>query len=87
MGTDNPDAFPSDGEGPVRPVTVDPFRLSPYAVTNTEFADFVAETGYRSDAEQFGWSYVFAGFLPGELRRISARPESTPWWCGVSGAY
>ncbi|MER5217402.1 formylglycine-generating enzyme family protein [Streptomyces sp. NPDC002838] len=86
MGTDNPDAFPTDGEGPVRPVRVDPFRLSAHAVTNADFAAFVTDTGYRTDAERFGWSYVFAGFLPAELRRISPRPEITPWWCGVQGA-
>nr|WP_235999761.1 formylglycine-generating enzyme family protein [Qaidamihabitans albus] len=87
MGTDNPDAFATDGEGPVRTVRVDPFRLSPHTVTNAEFAAFVTATGYRTDAERFGWSYVFAGFLPAELRRVSPRPEGTPWWCGVRGAF
>ncbi|MFD5257392.1 formylglycine-generating enzyme family protein [Streptomyces bobili] len=86
MGTDDTDGFPSDGEGPVRAVRVDPFRLAAHTVTNAEFAAFVAETGYRTDAERFGWSYVFAGFLPAELRRVSPRPEITPWWCAVQGA-
>ncbi|WP_280399633.1 SUMF1/EgtB/PvdO family nonheme iron enzyme [Nocardia carnea] len=44
----------------------------------------VADTDYHTDAEQYGWSYVFAGF-PAALRRISPRPEHTPWWCAVNG--
>lgn len=87
MGTDNPDAFATDGEGPVRPVRVEPFRLSPHTVTNAEFAAFITATGYRTDAERFGWWYVFAGFLPAELRRASPRPDSTPWWCAVQSAF
>lgn len=87
MGTDDPDGFPDDHEGPARAVTVEPFAVDPYAVTNARFAEFVEATGYRTDAEQFGWSYVFAKFVAGPLRKISPRPEQTPWWCGVSGAY
>ena len=29
---------------------------------------------------------MFAGFLPGTLRRGAPRPEHAPWWCGVPGA-
>ncbi|GAA2341411.1 formylglycine-generating enzyme family protein [Saccharopolyspora halophila] len=87
MGTEDADGFPGDAEGPIREVEVAPFAIDPYAVTNARFAEFVDATGYRTDAEQYGWSYVFAKFLPGNLRKESPRPESTPWWCGVSGAY
>lgn len=86
MGADDPDGFPADGEGPVREASVDGFRIAIHTVTNAEFARFVDATGYTTDAERFGWSYVFAGFLPGELRKISPRPEAAPWWCGVEGA-
>lgn len=86
MGTDDADGFPDDHEGPVRAVTVPPFAVDVHAVTNARFARFVEATGYRTDAERFGWSYVFASFLPGPLRRDSPRPEQTPWWCGVQGA-
>ncbi|MEU0932541.1 formylglycine-generating enzyme family protein [Embleya sp. NPDC005971] len=86
MGTDDAEGFPSDGEGPIRPVHVDPFAIDVYAVSNARFADFVAATGYLTDAERIGWSYVFAAFLPGSLRRGAPRPERTPWWCGVAGA-
>jgi sulfatase modifying factor 1 len=86
MGAEHPDGFPADGEGPVRTVRVEPFRIDVCAVTNARFAEFVADTGHVTDAERLGWSYVFAGFLPAALRRGAPRPERTPWWCGVAGA-
>jgi sulfatase modifying factor 1 len=86
MGTEDRDGFPADGEGPVREIGVSSFAIDPYCVSNEQFGAFVDATGYRTDAERFGWSYVFAKFLPGELRKASPRPESTPWWCGVTGA-
>jgi sulfatase modifying factor 1 len=87
MGSEDTDVNPGDGEGPVRAVTVAPFAIDAHCVTNERFAAFVDATGYRTEAERFGWSYVFAVFLSGELRRISPRPKNTPWWCGVQGAY
>lgn len=64
MGTDDREGFPDDGEGPVRRVRLDPFLVDAHAVTNEQFAAFTAATGYRTEAERIGWSYVFAGFLP-----------------------
>ncbi|SDL01128.1 formylglycine-generating enzyme family protein [Streptomyces indicus] len=86
MGTEDADANPGDGEGPVREVTVAPFAIDAYALTNARFAAFVEQTGYRTEAESFGWSYVFAKFLPGRLRGASRRPPETPWWCAVENA-
>ncbi|MBO1420179.1 formylglycine-generating enzyme family protein, partial [Streptomyces sp. FH025] len=86
MGTDDAEGFATDGEGPVRPVRVDAFRIDAHAVSNDRFAAFVEATGYVTDAERIGWSYVFAPFLPGVLRSTSPRPARTPWWCGVNGA-
>jgi formylglycine-generating enzyme len=86
MGTEDPAGFPSDGEGPVRVVELSPFLIDRYCVTNDDFAAFVAGTGYVTEAELFGWSYVFVGFLTRELRRSSPRPEVTPWWAAVSDA-
>jgi formylglycine-generating enzyme required for sulfatase activity len=86
MGTDDAEGFPGDHEGPVREVTVAPFAIDPWCVSNTRFAEFVDATGYRTEAETFGWTYVFAKFLPGELRKHSPRPERAPWWGGVEGA-
>jgi formylglycine-generating enzyme len=86
MGAEDADGFPADGEGPVRAVRVAPFLVDACAVSNDEYAAFVADTGYVTDAERLGWSYVFAGFLPAALRRGAPRPPETPWWCAVAGA-
>ncbi len=85
MGTEDPDGFRADGEGPVRPVTLDPFWIDPAAVTNERFAEFVAETGHVTDAESDGWSFVFAGLLPDDFPVSSAVVEA-PWWRQVFGA-
>ncbi|MFC7344341.1 formylglycine-generating enzyme family protein [Saccharopolyspora griseoalba] len=87
MGTEDADGFPDDNEGPIREVEVSSFAIDACAVTNARFAEFVDATGYRTDAEQYGWSFVFAKFLPGHLRKDSPRPEGAPWWCGVRGAW
>ncbi len=89
MGADDAVGFPDDAEGPVRDVQLDPFRIDPFAVTNRQFRFFVDSTGYRTDAERFGWSYVFRGFVgKATLRRGHAREvPGLPWWYGVSGAY
>ena len=88
MGTDYPDGFPADGEGPVREVFVDAFSIDRYPVTNERFAEFVRATGYRTDAERFGWSFVFWSHIP--KRRFPELVEDTvaaaPWWCKVRGA-
>nr|WP_308166637.1 formylglycine-generating enzyme family protein [Nocardia albiluteola] len=86
MGSEDADCYPADGEGPVRPVRVADFAIAAHTVTNDQFAQFVTATGYRTDAERYGWSYVFAGFLPAVLRRGARRPEATPWWCAVPEA-
>ncbi|GAA3517282.1 formylglycine-generating enzyme family protein [Actinocatenispora rupis] len=88
MGSDDPDGFPDDAEGPVREVTVSPFRIASTAVTNAQFARFVKETGYRTEAETFGWSYVFHLLVPAALRRAAPpAPAAVPWWLGITGAY
>ena len=87
MGTDDPEGFPSDGEGPVRRVTVRPFRLARHAVTNDQFAAFVAATEYQTEAERFGWSFVFHLLVP-RRRGVAAVGNSgdAPWWRGIAGA-
>ncbi|GMN02888.1 formylglycine-generating enzyme family protein [Erythrobacter sp. MTPC3] len=39
-------------EGPARKVFVSPFRIVAHEITNSQFAAFVAETGYVTDAER-----------------------------------
>ena len=87
MGSDDPEGFPADGEGPVRRVRVRPFRIARCAVTNAEFAAFVAATDYRTEAERFGWSFVFHAFVPRALERtVRGTAGEAPWWLGVPGA-
>lgn len=86
MGSEDADGFPDDAEGPVREVAVDAFAIGARAVTNDEFAEFVDATGHVTDAERFGWSFVFAKFLPAHSRRDARRVADTPWWCGVRNA-
>ena len=84
MGSDET-LYPSDGEGPVRPVTVAPFQLAPHAVTNDDWARFVAATDFRTVSEQLGSSFVFGGLLPDDFpptRGVAA----APWWRLVEGA-
>lgn len=83
VGTDHP-MIPADGEGPRRPVTLAPFWLEATTVTNARFAAFVADTGYVTEAERFGWSPVFRGLLGDIAPQPSA--GKTPWWVKVDGA-
>jgi formylglycine-generating enzyme len=87
MGTNDEEGFPEDGEGPVREVEVKPFYISPYAVSNREFAAFIAQTGYRTETEKFGWSFVFHLLLSEDMkRRTTKAAQRTPWWRVVEGA-
>lgn len=88
MGTDYADGFPADGEGPVRSVTLSPFRMDTYPVTNAEFARFVQATGYRTDAERYGWSFVFWLHIAPERfeKVVEDTVAGTPWWCKVPQA-
>ncbi len=88
MGTNSTEGFPADGEGPVREVALDPFYIDATPVTHAQFAGFVRATGYRTEAERFGWSFVFQGHIPEERRAqlIEDRVLAAPWWCKVEGA-
>ena len=55
------------------------------AVSNEDFAAFVEATGYATEAERFGWSFVFAGLLPDDFPPTQAVVEA-PWWRKVDGA-
>ena len=90
MGSDDR-AFAEDGEGPVRPVTLSPFAISCHAVSNLQFGDFVRATGYATDAERYGWSFVFEGLLPQEVRssftnRVARNPVVGPGAACLLGA-
>jgi formylglycine-generating enzyme required for sulfatase activity len=78
MGSDDRFAYPDDGEAP-REVELSAFAIEPHAVTNAAFAEFVAATGHVSEAERFGWSFVFGGLLPDDFPPTRA-VAAAPWW-------
>ncbi|KAM6337997.1 inactive C-alpha-formylglycine-generating enzyme 2 isoform 6-T8 [Alca torda] len=75
-------------EGPVREVTVKPFAIDKYPVTNGDFREFVREKKYKTEAEAFGWSFVFEDFVPEELKKkVTQKLESAPWWLPIEKAF
>ncbi|MFM9090311.1 MAG: SUMF1/EgtB/PvdO family nonheme iron enzyme, partial [Verrucomicrobiota bacterium] len=86
MGNEAAYGFPADGEGPVHEVELRPFLLDATTVTNEAFNAFVNATRYRTEAERFGWSFVFAGHL--DPRVVAARPRvrGSEWWVRIEGA-
>lgn len=88
MGTDYGEAFVQDGEGPVREVELSPFWLARHPVTNGDFNLFVRETGYLTEAERYGWSFVFWAHVPRSRfdELVVDSVAAAPWWCKVPGA-
>lgn len=88
MGDDGAEGFPADGEGPARSVHIDTFLIDRAAVTNAAFERFVAASGHETDAERYGWSYVFHAALHPEAARavMDAGVPGVPWWLAVRGA-
>lgn len=88
MGTNDAQANPGDGEGPVRPVSLAPFAIDAYPVTNADFAAFVEATGYVTESEHYGTSFVFAGQVPDDRYGdvVMDTLAAAPWWCLVRGA-
>src|SRR3954447_9326339 len=85
MGTDDREGYPADGEGPVRKIRLNPFWIDRAAVSNSQFAAFVEATGYVTEAEKFGWAFVFAGLLPNDFPPTRGVAQA-PWWRQVHGA-
>jgi formylglycine-generating enzyme required for sulfatase activity len=89
LGTNYP-LIKVDEESPYRSVSIKPFHIMTTTVTNEMFAVFVAETGYVTEAERFGSSFVFNGKTSSLLKDIQSKPESTKgaeWWQQLDGAH
>lgn len=86
MGTNKP-VFTSDFEGPVRNVTLKSFYLDKYEVSNQKFAEFINNTGYKTEAEIFGDSFVFEKLVSDEEKEKykDFRAVSAPWWMKMEG--
>ncbi len=78
MGSDDRFSYPEDGESSCE-VEVSPFMIDLCAVSNAAFAEFVAATGHITEAERFGWSFVFGGLLPADFPPTRA-VAAAPWW-------
>lgn len=80
MGTEEPH-FHSDGEGPTRPVILDGFYMDVTETSNKDFAEFVKETGYETEAEKFGNSFVFFDMMTDEQQEVVNESVAVaPWW-------
>lgn len=86
MGDGRGDGNPGDGEEPVHPVRLSPFSIDATSVTNADFARFVDATGFRTEAEEFGFSAVFHLTLTAQPDELMEPVAGTPWWVGVHGA-
>jgi formylglycine-generating enzyme len=88
MGTDTVEGFPLDGEGPVREVSLDTFLIDRHPVTNALYRRFIEATGYHTEAERFGWSFVFWTHVPKPryCELVQDTVATAPWWCKVPGA-
>ncbi|KNG94329.1 formylglycine-generating enzyme family protein [Pseudaestuariivita atlantica] len=84
IGTSAPHLH-EDGEGPLRKTRIRPFRMGATVVTNAAFARFVAATGFVTETERWGWSFVFHADVPPGTGPTDAVPEA-PWWRRVDGA-
>ncbi len=84
LGENSHWAYPDDGEHP-RTDFVRPFEIAAHAVTNGQWREFVGATGYRTESERYGWSFVFAGLLPAEFDETRGVIGSE-WWRQVMGA-
>lgn len=86
MGDSSGDRNHGDGEVPLHEVSLDSFEIDVTSVTNDAFAQFVAWTGYRTEAETFGFSAVFRLVVHAPESDVIGPAAGTPWWLGVRGA-
>lgn len=84
LGTDRP-RIPLDEESPCRTKAIKPFRMMEATVTNAAFATFVRETGYVTETEKFGWSFVLFSSVSDTVEETQAVARAQ-WWRRVDGA-
>ena len=89
MGAVGEETWAADGEGPIRQVELSPFYIDATAVTNAAFAEFIDATGYTTESERYGWSFVFHGHLSNKYVERLTRTNAVvglQWWLAVPGA-
>ena len=76
-----------DGEGPVRPVRMSSFWMDRFEVSNEKWQEFARETGYLTDAERLGDSFVAELYLSAAVNAsIDKKVDAVPWWLPVPNA-
>lgn len=87
VGTNEP-IFEADNEGPEREVKVDKFYFDKYEVSNSDFEEFVKQTGYQTEAEIFGDSFVFKSLITKAVqdKYEDFRVLQALWWYKIKGA-
>jgi len=86
MGDKHQLGFKIDKERPVVWVNLDSFYMDTTTVTNQDFRAFIEDTGYQTDAEKYGWSFVFDQFLADDTKDRFKKVPGTDWWRVVEGA-
>jgi len=75
----SPSADTKRGELPAKTVGVKPFVIDKYPVTNENFRKFVRAKKFKTEAERFGWSFVFRTFVPEEVRSKITQSVPVSW--------
>jgi formylglycine-generating enzyme required for sulfatase activity len=65
-------------EKPAHQVTLSDFYIGKYELTLKQFEKFIAATGYKTDADKEGWSYVYNG-------SSWEKKNGVNWKCDASG--
>ncbi len=87
MGSSSNVGHPIDREGPPETVETNSFYISETTISNEQFGKFVEETGYITDAEKIGSSFVFSGLIEDDIKEETNYSNTPiPWWLDVSGA-
>jgi len=83
----SPSTFFADGEGPGRRVSVSGVWLGETEVSNAQWAAFAQATGFESESEKYGWSFVFERELTAAANEAASNAvQAAPWWIKVDGA-
>lgn len=85
-GTTNP-VIAQDGEGIIRRASLRAFGMEAQCVTVARFAAFVTETGYVTEAEEIGWTYVFRGLIQDpDAADVVGGYDKAGWWWAIKAA-
>lgn len=84
IGTKKPIIL-EDAEGPPTQKRLRRYLMGETTVTNSQFQAFVDDTGYVTEAEHHGWSFVFWAQVPDNVSATRG-VNGVEWWRRVDGA-